>query len=99
MPREFPRLLLSWVLLLLLLGSEFGASFLPLARVLRPLVEIGAVLMALLIATMFMEVGSGPVIVRGFAVAAIFWLIVMLGLGSGDPLTRTDYGVPSARVE
>ncbi len=99
MPREFSRLLLSWGLLLLLGAAEFGASFLPLARSLRPLIIIPAVLMAAIVATMFMEVGRGPTIVRGFAVAAVFWLIVMLGLGSADPLTRTDYHVPGAPVQ
>ncbi len=99
MPRELPRLLVSWLLLLALGAAEFAASFLPLARALRPLIIIPAVLMALVVATMFMEVQRGPNIVRGFAVAAIFWLIVMLGLGSADPLTRTYYHVPGAHVE
>jgi hypothetical protein len=37
--------------------------------------------------------------VRAFAVAAVFWLIVLLGLGSIDALTRTHYDVPRASVE
>lgn len=93
------RLLLSWLLLLLLGGAEFAACFLPLTRSLRPLVMIPGVLMAVVVAVSFMEVGRGPAIVRAFAVAAVFWLIVLLGLGSADPLTRTDYYVPHARVE
>jgi len=96
---ELTRLLISWLLLLLLGGAEFAACFLPLARSLRPLVMIPGVLMAVVVAVSFMEVRRGPAIVRAFAVAAVFWLIVLLGLGSVDPLTRTNYYVPQARVE
>ena len=99
MPPEFGRLLLSWSALLLLGGAEFAVSFLPMDRSLRPLVMIPGVLMVAVVAIRFMEVGKGPAIVRGFAVAAIFWLIVLLGLGSMDPLTRTDHLVPGAHVE
>jgi hypothetical protein len=98
MPPEFARLLFAWVLLLVLGGIEFGASFLPLGRSLRPLVMIPGVLMVGTVGIMFMEVGKGPTIVRGFAVAAMFWLVLLLGLGSADPLTRTDYHVPQAHV-
>lgn len=38
-----------------------------------------------------LELDRGPSIVRTFAIAAMFWLMVLLGLGSADPLTRTDY--------
>lgn len=94
---EFKPLLLSWILLLLLGGVEFAISFLPLDRSFRPLVMIPGVLMIAIVAINFMEVGKGPTIVRGFAVAAVFWLIVLLGLGSADPLTRTNYWVQDAR--
>lgn len=99
MPPEFARLLLSWLALLLLGGAEFAVSFLPMDRSLRPLVMIPGVLMVAVVAISFMEVGKGPAIVRGFAVAAMFWLLVLLGLGSMDPLTRTDHLVPDAHVE
>jgi hypothetical protein len=91
-------LLLTWILLLLLGGAEFAVSFLPLGRSLRPLVIIPGVLMVAVVAVSFMEVGRGPTIVRGFAVAAIFWLIVLLGLGSLDALSRTDYQLPHVGV-
>ena len=93
MSQRFRRLLLAWVLLMVLLAIEFGASFLPLARSARPLVLIPAVLM---VGTIFMEVGRGPEIVRLFAVAALLWLSMLLGLGSLDPLTRIDYQVQAA---
>jgi hypothetical protein len=43
------------------------------------------------VGTVFMEVRRGPEIVRLFATAALLWLTILLGLGSLDPMTRTDY--------
>jgi cytochrome c oxidase subunit IV len=91
MPPRLLRLLLAWVLLLVLLGIEFGASFLPLAPWSRVLILLPALAMAAIVGIVFMEVGRGPVVARGFAAAGLFWLVVLLGLGSMDPLTRTDY--------
>jgi hypothetical protein len=96
---EIFRLLRIWLLLLLLGGAEFAASFLPLPKGLRPLVILPGVLMVATVALGFMELKRGIVLVRAFAVAAIFWLLVLLGLGSVDPLTRTDYHVPDVRVK
>jgi caa(3)-type oxidase subunit IV len=96
MSQRFRRLLLAWVLLMALLAIEFGASFLPLDRSARPLVLIPAVLMVAVVGTIFMEVGRGPEIIRLFAVAALLWLSMLLGLGSLDPMTRIDYPVQAA---
>jgi hypothetical protein len=94
--KEISRLLCTWLLLLALGAAEFAASFLPLPRSLRPLVIIPGVLMIVVVMLNFMEVRKGPVIVRAFAVGAMFWLLVLLALGSVDPLTRVDYRVPHA---
>jgi caa(3)-type oxidase subunit IV len=91
MTLRFRRLWLTLVLLLVLLAIEFGASFLPLDRAARPLLLIPAVLMVGVVGTVFMEVRRGPEIVRLFATAALLWLTILLGLGSLDPMTRTDY--------
>ncbi len=96
---EITRLLLTWLVLVLLGSLEFAASYLPLAPSLRPLVMIPGILMVVVVAVRFMEVGKGLPIVRGFAVAAMFWLLVLLALGSVDALTRTNYYVPRAHVE
>jgi hypothetical protein len=93
------RLLLAWGLLILLGGMEFAASYLPLVRSWRPLIMIPGVLMVLVVAIAFMEVNKGPAIVRAFALAGIFWLFVLLALGSVDPLTRTNHYVPDAHVK
>lgn len=91
MTLRFRRLWLTLVLLLVLLAIEFGASFLPLDRAARPLLLIPAVLMVGVVGTVFMEVRRGPEIVRLFVTAALLWLTILLGLGSLDPMTRTDY--------
>ncbi len=96
MTPRFLRLLLAWVLLMILLAVEFGASFLPLGRSARPLVLVPAVLMVGAVGTLFMQIGRGPTIVRLFAVAGLLWLSVLLGLGSLDPMTRTDHHVQAA---
>jgi hypothetical protein len=96
---QLTRLLLAWLLLLLLGGAEFAVSFLPLTRPLRALVMIPGVLMVVTVAVAFMEVRRGPVLVRAFAVAAMLWLIILLGLGSADPLTRMEYYVPNVQVK
>jgi hypothetical protein len=96
MNQRLRGLLWAWLLLMVLLAIEFGASFLPLDRSTRPLILIPAVLMVWVVGTVFMEVGRGPDIVRLFAVAGLLWLSFQLGLGSLDPLTRIDYLVQTA---
>ena len=91
--REMSRLAAAWGVLILLGAAEFASCFLPLPRAWRPLLMIPAALMVLMVAISFMEVRRGPAIVRAFAVAALFWLLILLGLGSVDPLTRTDFPV------
>lgn len=93
-PPDLGRLLLTWILLLALGAVEFGVSFLPIDHSWRPLITIPGILMIILVAVNFMELGKGPAIVRAFAVAAAFWLLILLVLGSADPLTRSQYYVP-----
>ena len=91
MPPGFGRLFFGWIGLILLWGLEFGISFVKLPTGLRPLLLIVAAAMVALVALLFMHVSRGPVVVRGFAVVAIFWMIILIGLGSMDPLTRAQY--------
>ena len=91
MPPGFGRLFFGWVALVLLWGLEFGVSFVQMPPSLRPVLMIAAAGMVALVAFFFMHVGRGPILIRGFAVMAIFWMIVLIGLGSMDPLTRAQY--------
>jgi hypothetical protein len=92
-------LLRCWLLLLLLGGIEIALSYLPLGRSLRPLLMIPAGLMIIAVAVGFMEIRRGSVLMRAFALGALFWLLILLGLGSADPLTRMDYPVPGVQVK
>ena len=91
MPAGLLRVALAWVALIVLWGAEFGISFMYMPPSIRPIILIIAAVMIAIIAVFFMHVGRGPTIVRGFAVAAIFWMIILIGLGSMDPLTRVQY--------
>lgn len=89
------RLLVTYAFLLLLLAIEVACSFLPLSRGARPLILLPAVMMVGAVGLQFMDVRSGPTIVRLFAASAIVWLAILLGFGSLDPLTRIQYPYPA----
>jgi cytochrome c oxidase subunit IV len=91
MPPGFLRLLLAWIALILLWGLEFGISFIQMPPSIRPVILLVAFAMLAVVAVFFMHLGSGPTVVRGFAVAGVFWMIVLIGLGSMDPMTRVQY--------
>ncbi len=91
MPAGFLRLLFGWVSLILLWGLEFSLSFIHMLSSFRPVLLIVAAAMVVVLAVFFMHLGRGPIIVRAFAVVAVFWMIVLIGLGSMDPLTRVQY--------
>jgi cytochrome c oxidase subunit IV len=93
MSRRLRQLVLAWVLLMVLLAIQIGTSFLPLGQSGRPLVLIPAMLMVGVVGTVFMEAGRGPEIIRLFAIAALLWLSILLGLGSLDPMTRIIFYV------
>ncbi|HSU05690.1 MAG TPA: hypothetical protein VLI93_08965 [Acetobacteraceae bacterium] len=78
----------AWVVLMALAGGEFLISGLRMPLPNRPLILLPAGVMVLIVVFVFMRLGRAPLIARGFAVAAIFWLILLLGLGSMDALTR-----------
>ena len=99
MTSRFLRLWVALGLLLVLLAIEVGVTFLPLGRDARPLVMIPAVVMVGTMGVIFMEVRRGPDIVRLFAVAGLLWLTILLGLGTLDALTRTDYPVQYVRPD
>lgn len=74
-----------WLLLLALLGLEFAAGSFG-----APIVAGG---MAVVVALTFMRLARTPGVPGAFALAALFWLVVLLGLGSLDSATRHDIGV------
>lgn len=95
MSREHRHILFCWVALLVLGALECAAAFLPMPPSFHPLLLLPSLGMVALVGVMFMGVRKAPDIARGFAIAALFWLTVLLGLGMMDPLTRTVYPVVS----
>jgi hypothetical protein len=85
--------LLIWLGLLLAASLEFGLSSLRIPPGVRPLLVLPSVGMAVLVALGFMRLLSAPDIAKGFAIAGIFWLTVLLGLAMTDPMTRAVYAV------
>jgi len=83
--------ILTWFVLALLLCLEIVAS-----RVLRfgSAAPVIGVIMAGLVGVMFMNLRTASGLARIFAVATIVWLVIILGMGVMDPVTRTDVDVP-----
>ena len=91
MSRAHDQLLLCWVGLILRAALEFGCAAIHFDRSYRPALLLPALAMVALVAFMFMRVRNGTAIVRVFAIAGLFWLTILLGLGMMDPLTRAIY--------
>lgn len=83
-----------WLALGALMGLELGGSFAARGHGLGGLLLVPAAIMVLLVGLYFMRVKAAGGLARFFALAAIFWLVVLLGLGSIDPMTRHDYPSP-----
>lgn len=84
---------LIWLILALLMGVELGGAFAGVGGLLL----FPAAIMVLLVGFYFMRVQESGRLARFFALAAMFWLLVLLGLGSLDPMTRIDYPVAVTR--
>jgi hypothetical protein len=84
------RLALAWAGLLLLLGIEVAATLLHAGWV----AWAAAPVMVMLVSGVFMQVLQASPLARIFGLAGLFWMAVLLGLGSVDFLARQDYPVP-----
>ena len=88
------RILVCWAALVLLLALTTGAAFLPLGRLNLFVALAIAVAKALLVLLFFMELKRSSGLVRAFAFAGFFWLLILLTLTSADYLTRRDVAAP-----
>ncbi len=88
------RAMLIWLMLLLLAAVEFTGSFIHSPPRLRLMLLLPALAMVSLVGVTFMRVQSTVTLARGFALAGLLWLLLLLGLGTMDPLTRAAYRVP-----
>jgi len=82
-----------WLALALLMALELGGAFLHAGHVFGGFLLVPAGVMVLLVGFFFMRVQRSGGLAPFFALAALFWLLVLLGLDSMDAMTRTDYPV------
>jgi cytochrome c oxidase subunit 4 len=83
-----------WLALLVLLALTTASAFLPLGTA-NLFISLGiAVAKALLVLIFFMELKASSALVRVFACAGFFWLMIMIALTSADYTHRTDQRVP-----
>jgi cytochrome c oxidase subunit 4 len=76
-----------WLLLLALLAIEFLLSAIPGAQFAPPIVGVA---MAVLVSVTFMRLASTRGVATIAAMAGVFWIGILLGMGLLDPLTRHD---------
>ncbi len=84
------RLAFAWAVLLALLVLQVVAALTHVgwaAGLLAPLM-IG------IVAFLFMDLGRASALSRIFAMAGLFWLVILVGLTSVDFLARHDYPTP-----
>ena len=86
--------MITWVALLLLLGLETLAAVLHAGWLAYGLAPV----MIALVAFRFMHIGQQSALTRIFALAGLFWLAILLGLGSIDYVVRRDVQAPLVTV-
>ncbi len=84
------RLVLAWAVLLALLVLQVVAALAHVGWATGLL----APLMIGIVAFLFMDLGRASALSRIFAMAGLFWLVILIGLTSVDFLARHDYPTP-----
>src|SRR5690349_8303612 len=83
-----------WVVLMILLALTTASAFIPLGSANVFISLAIAVAKALVVLLFFMELKVSSALVRVFACAGFFWLMIMIALTSADYTHRTDQRVP-----
>lgn len=87
-----------WAALMLLLALTTGLAFVPLGAVQLGVSLAVAVTKALLVLLLFMELKASSGLVRVFAAAGFFWLLIMISLTSADYVHRHDQRAPIDQI-
>ena len=98
MTRELIKLSITWAFLMAVAGGEFLLSGRQIGMTNRPVLLVFAAVMVFTIGMIFMRLPTAPTIAIGFAVMAMFWLVILFGLGAMDALTRSWYPVAHYNV-
>jgi len=90
--QSIPKLVAVYAALICLLALTAGSMSLPVGWWSTPIGLVIAAVKAFLIAYFFMNLRGQPGIVRVFAVAGLFWLLILLVLSASDFFTREWLG-------
>ncbi len=83
-----------WLALMVLLAATTASAFVPLGALNLPISLAIAVMKALIVLLVFMELRASRPLVRSFAAAGFFWLLIMIVLTGADYWHRTDALAP-----
>lgn len=83
-----------WLALFVLLAATTASAFFPLGSLNLPISLAIAVAKALIVLLFFMELRASRALVRAFAAAGFFWLLIMIVLTGADYWHRTDTRAP-----
>jgi cytochrome c oxidase subunit 4 len=83
-----------WLALMILLAATTASAFVPLGTANLFISLAIAVGKALIVLLFFMELRSSRALVRSFAAAGFFWLMIMIALTTADYTHRTDARAP-----
>jgi cytochrome c oxidase subunit 4 len=87
-----------WAALLLLLATTTAMAFVPLGTANLFISLTIAVIKAGLVLVFFMELKRSSGLVRVFAAAGFFWLMILIALTAADYTHRTDQRTPLDQV-
>jgi cytochrome c oxidase subunit 4 len=88
-----------WSALMLLLAATSASAFVPLGSFNIVVSLAIAIIKALIVLLVFMELRASKGLVRAFAAAGFFWLLIMIVLTGADYWHRTDARAPIDRFE
>ena len=83
-----------WAALMLLLAATTASAFIPLGDFNLVVSLCIAVAKALVVLLFFMELRGSRALVRSFAAAGFFWLLIMIVLTGADYWHRSDARAP-----
>ena len=83
-----------WIALVLLLAATTTLAFVPLGNFNIVVALAIAAAKALIVLLFFMELRGSRALVRTFAAAGFFWLLIMITLTTADYAHRTDTRAP-----
>ncbi|HEX5489393.1 MAG TPA: hypothetical protein VFX04_09660 [Rhodanobacteraceae bacterium] len=84
----------AWVGLLVLLAFTVGSAFVDLGAANTAINLLVAVIMMLLVMTLFMHESKARRLTQLVSAAGILWVVLMIGLSLADYLTRVHIPAP-----